>query len=102
MRVKRIANVRDGSWLRENAGIEFCERRFRLDFNQFEKQKRWRRLPGQYNRENNSARFSCAHVFTQPGSIATKIDHSDHFRLSPKSGSTADIAVGPVGANKRH
>ncbi|MFY9951638.1 MAG: hypothetical protein WAK54_00130, partial [Bradyrhizobium sp.] len=40
----------------------------RLDFSQFEKQKRWRRLPRQDNRENNSARFSCAHVFTQPGS----------------------------------
>jgi hypothetical protein len=24
MRVKRIANVRDGTWLRENAGIEFA------------------------------------------------------------------------------
>lgn len=32
------------------------------------KQKRWRRLPGQHNGENNSAHFSCAHVFTQPGS----------------------------------
>jgi hypothetical protein len=38
-----------------------------FDFNQFEKQERWRRLPGQDNRENNSVRFSCAHVFTQPG-----------------------------------
>jgi hypothetical protein len=44
---------------------------FRLDFNQFEKQKGWRRLSGQDNRENNSARFSCAHVFTQPGSKAS-------------------------------
>ena len=32
------------------------------------------------------------------GSFATKIDHSGHFRLSPKSGSTADIADGPVRA----
>jgi len=42
--------------------------KFRVDFNQFEKQKRWRRLPEQY--EHNSARFSCAHVFAQPGSFA--------------------------------
>jgi hypothetical protein len=33
------------------------------------------------------------------GSFATKIDHSGHFRLSPKSGSTADIADGPVRAD---
>ena len=31
-------------------------------------------------------------------SFATKIDHSGHFRLSPKSRSTADIADGPVRA----
>jgi hypothetical protein len=36
------------------------------------------------------------------GSIATKIDYSDEFRLSPKSGSTADIAVGPVRARSGH
>jgi hypothetical protein len=36
------------------------------------------------------------------GSIATKIDHSDHFRLSPKFGSAANIAVGPVRANNGH
>jgi hypothetical protein len=47
------------------AGTEFC-----LDFNRFEKQKRWRWLSGQDNRENNSAHFSCAHVFTQPGSFS--------------------------------
>jgi hypothetical protein len=33
------------------------------------------------------------------GSIATKIDPSGHFRLSPMSGSTADIVVGPVRAD---
>jgi hypothetical protein len=32
------------------------------------------------------------------GSIATKIDHSGHFRLSLNSGSTEDIALGPVRA----
>jgi hypothetical protein len=32
------------------------------------------------------------------GSIATRIDHSGHFRLSLNSGSTEDIAVGPVRA----
>jgi hypothetical protein len=36
------------------------------------------------------------------GSIATKIDHSGHFRLSLNSGSTEDIAVGPVRANARN
>jgi hypothetical protein len=36
------------------------------------------------------------------GSIATKIDHSGHFRLSLNSGSTEDIAVGPVRASNRH
>jgi hypothetical protein len=35
------------------------------------------------------------------GSIATKIDHSGHFRLSLKNGSRADIAGGPVRANSR-
>jgi hypothetical protein len=44
---------------------------FRLDFNRFEKERRWRQLPGQDNRENYSARFSCAHVFTQPSSLYT-------------------------------
>jgi len=33
------------------------------------------------------------------GSIATKIDHSGHFRSSLNSGRTEDIAVGPVRAN---
>jgi hypothetical protein len=32
------------------------------------------------------------------GSIATRIDHSGHIRLSLNSGSTEDIAVGPVRA----
>jgi hypothetical protein len=32
------------------------------------------------------------------GSIATKIDHSGHFRLSLNSGSTEDIALGPFRA----
>ncbi len=32
------------------------------------------------------------------GSIAAKINHSGHFRLSLNSGSTEDIAVGPVRA----
>jgi hypothetical protein len=32
------------------------------------------------------------------GSIATKIDHSGHFRLSLNSGSTEDIALAPVRA----
>jgi hypothetical protein len=32
------------------------------------------------------------------GSIAAKINHSGHFRLSLNSGSTEDIAVGPFGA----
>lgn len=36
------------------------------------------------------------------GSFATDIDHSGHFRLSPKSGSTADMPGGPVRANMRH
>jgi len=35
------------------------------------------------------------------GSFATKIDHSGHFRLSPKSRSTADIADGPVRAQQQ-
>jgi hypothetical protein len=33
------------------------------------------------------------------GPIATKIDHSGHFRLSLNSGSTEDIALGPIRAN---
>jgi hypothetical protein len=33
------------------------------------------------------------------GSITTKIDYSGDFRLSPKSGSTADIAVVPERAD---
>jgi hypothetical protein len=55
------------SWPRENAEIEFANGNFVSTSINFEKQKRWRRLPGQDNRENNPARFSCAHVFTQPG-----------------------------------
>ncbi|MFY9954898.1 ABC transporter substrate-binding protein, partial [Bradyrhizobium sp.] len=55
---------------------------FRLDFSQFEKQKRWRRLPRQDNRENNSARFSCAHVFTQPGSWPTSIVVPKGYRIA--------------------
>jgi hypothetical protein len=53
------------------------------DFNQFEKQKRWRRLPGQDNRENNSARFSCAHVFTQPGQSWKGSGRANVFRFTP-------------------
>jgi hypothetical protein len=46
----------------------------RLDLNQFEKQKRWRRLPGQDNRENNCAlfvraRFHAARVKRRPVAI---------------------------------
>jgi hypothetical protein len=33
------------------------------------------------------------------GPIATKIDHSGHFRLSLNSGSTEDIARGPIRAD---
>src|SRR5271169_3360334 len=33
---------------------------------QFKEQQRWRPLSGVDNRENNSARSSCAHLFTQP------------------------------------
>src|SRR5271169_1577823 len=33
---------------------------------QFKEQQCWRPLLGVDNRENNSARSSCAHVFTQP------------------------------------
>jgi hypothetical protein len=36
------------------------------------------------------------------GSIASKIDYSGDFRLSLKSGSTAEIAVGPVRASCGH
>ena len=57
-------------------------RELRLDFNQFEKQKRWRRLPGQDNRENNSARFR-ARVFTQPGSFASFQSWAGRFRSTP-------------------
>lgn len=41
-------------------------------------------------------------TYVRCGSIATKIDCSSDFRLSPKNGSTADISVGPVRANMRH
>ncbi|MFY9958752.1 hypothetical protein, partial [Bradyrhizobium sp.] len=61
----------------------------RLDFSQFEKQKRWRRLPRQDNRENNSARFSCAHVFTQPGSFANLELRPDEVRSSLNNGHVA-------------
>jgi hypothetical protein len=40
----------------------------------------------------------CTRANDPSGSIATKIDHSGHFRLSLNSGSTEDIAVGPVRA----
>ncbi|SRR5258708_37477727 len=63
--------------------------------------KRWRRLPGQDNRENNSARFSCAHVFTQPGSIATEMGRPPYVRSAPDSDRRTDIAGGPKGANAR-
>src|SRR6267378_2500287 len=65
-------------------------------FRKFENQKCLRPRLREDDRENNSAHSWLVHVFTQPGSFATKIDHSGHFRLSPKSGSTADIAGGPV------
>jgi hypothetical protein len=39
-------------------------------------------LSGQDNRENNSAHFSCAHVFTQPGSFATE-PRRQQFQSSP-------------------
>ena len=41
----------------------------------------------------------CGYAHVRNGSIATKIDHSGHFRLSPSNGNTADIVVGPVRAN---
>jgi hypothetical protein len=62
------------------------QRKFRLDFSQFEKQKRWRRLSGQDNRENNSAHFSCVHVFTQLGSKADLKQRMFDVRSSPESG----------------
>ena len=66
--------------LRENSEIEFAKRKFRLDFNQFEKQKRCD-VVGQDNRENDFARFSCAHVFTQPGQ--RRSDISECCRSNP-------------------
>ena len=44
-------------------------------------------------------RAADAQAHVSSGSIATKIDHSGHFRLSFNSGSTEDIAVGTVRAN---
>ena len=35
--------------------------------------------------------LSNEHPYREPRSLATKIDHSGHFRLSPKSESAADI-----------
>src|SRR5271169_5006854 len=46
---------------KSNLRIEISSR-----LRQFKEQQRWRPLLGVDNRENNSARSSCAYVFTQP------------------------------------
>ena len=66
---------------KSNLPIEFLTR-----LCQFGKQKRWRSLSRRVNKENNSARSSRSHVFTQPGSIATRslrTDCSSHVRNAP-------------------
>src|SRR5271169_5484639 len=50
---------------KSNLRIEISSR-----LRQFKEQQRWRPLLGVDNRENNSARSSCAYVFTQPRPIA--------------------------------
>jgi hypothetical protein len=62
-------------WSREDAEIVFANGNFVSTSINFKKQKRWRRWPGQDNRESNFARFSCALVFTQPG-WTFQIQHS--------------------------
>jgi hypothetical protein len=62
--------VRFGSWLRENSEIEFANGNFvstSIDL----KNKSAGDGCRDKTIENNSACFSCAHVFTQPGSIAS-------------------------------
>jgi hypothetical protein len=82
--------IRCGSWLRENAEIELANGTF-VSTSVNLKNKSWRWLLGQDNRENTSARFSCEHVVMQPGSNVAEMGRP-HFVRSPPSDRVADIA----------
>jgi hypothetical protein len=49
-----------------------------------------------------TARFSCAHVFTQPRSFATKMERPRYVRFPPDSDRNADIETCRKSANRRH
>src|SRR5271169_5729491 len=69
---------------KSNLRIEISSR-----LRQFKEQQRWRPLLGVDNRENYSARSSCAHVFTQP---RPKADIGGQSQCDAKSGRAQQCA----------
>ena len=64
-----VIDVSKGSWLlRENADIEFANGNFVSTSIDLKNRSACDSCRGKTIEKNNSARFSCARVFTQPGS----------------------------------
>src|ERR1700722_3090 len=70
-----------GSWLRGNSETEFANRKFVPTSINLKNESAGDGRGD--NRENNSAHFSCAHVFTQPGSNASLPPCGAYFRSFP-------------------
>jgi hypothetical protein len=68
-------------------------------FRKFENQKCLRPLLREDDRENNSAHSRLVHVFTQPGSIATKTLRPRYVCSPADSDRRAHMARGPKSAN---
>src|SRR5258705_10205758 len=77
-------DVRSGSRLCENSGVELTRRKF-VSITLNKQRTLWQSPPKEEKRENNSAHSLLVSVFTPPGSIASVWRCPSHFRFTPHS-----------------